>query len=75
MGSPLEVGYCVHLHPANKARQGLGTTRADTYVSDSAFIAACDILLALLPWKILLQFRMYRREKIGIAIAMSMGIL
>jgi hypothetical protein len=39
------------------------------------YSAACDFTLALLPWKILMGFHMYRREKIGVAIAMSMGIL
>ncbi|KAK3938425.1 putative integral membrane protein [Diplogelasinospora grovesii] len=36
--------------------------------------AAFDFGLALLPWKILMSFHMYRREKVGVAIAMSMGV-
>ncbi|KAK4156797.1 putative integral membrane protein [Chaetomidium leptoderma] len=36
--------------------------------------AFCDFSLALLPWRLLLRFNMYNREKIGVAIAMSMGI-
>ncbi|CAK7216093.1 hypothetical protein SBRCBS47491_002715 [Sporothrix bragantina] len=39
-----------------------------------AYSSSCDLALALLPWRILMQFRMYRREKIGVALAMSMGI-
>ena len=39
------------------------------------YSALCDIVLALLPWRILLQFRMYRGEKVGVAVAMSMGVL
>ncbi|EFX02151.1 hypothetical protein CMQ_2200 [Grosmannia clavigera kw1407] len=39
-----------------------------------SYMAFCDIVLALLPWGILMRFRMYRREKISIAIAMSMGV-
>lgn len=35
----------------------------------------CDFVLALLPWVLLLRFNMYNGEKIGVAIAMSMGIL
>ncbi|ERT01090.1 hypothetical protein HMPREF1624_02329 [Sporothrix schenckii ATCC 58251] len=39
-----------------------------------SYSAFCDLALALLPWRILLRCRMYRREKIGVALAMSMGI-
>jgi hypothetical protein len=34
-----------------------------------------DFFLALLPWKILWNLQMNNRDKIGLAIAMSMGIL
>ena len=34
-----------------------------------------DFVLAMLPWKLLLSMRMRKREKLGIIIAMSMGIL
>ena len=40
-----------------------------------AYSAFCDFALALLPWRLLLRFNMYNREKIGVAVAMSMGIL
>lgn len=40
-----------------------------------AYSSSCDLALALLPWRILMRFRMYRREKIGVALAMSMGVL
>lgn len=33
-----------------------------------------DILLALLPWIILKDLTMKKREKLGVGIAMSMGI-
>ncbi|KAK4178258.1 hypothetical protein QBC36DRAFT_108844 [Triangularia setosa] len=36
--------------------------------------AFCDFVLALLPWRLLLRYNMYNREKIGVAVAMSMGI-
>lgn len=32
-----------------------------------------DFVLAFLPWKILMGMVMLRREKIGVAIAMSLG--
>lgn len=34
-----------------------------------------DIVLALLPWKMLWQLPMNKKEKIGALAAMSMGIL
>ncbi|KAK3996370.1 hypothetical protein QBC44DRAFT_147192 [Cladorrhinum sp. PSN332] len=48
-------------------------------VNFSIFVGSCsafsDFALALLPWRILLRYNMYNREKIGVAVAMSMGIL
>lgn len=43
--------------------------------SREAYSGAMDITLALLPWKIILSMTMNRREKIGVLIAMSMGVL
>ncbi|KAL2137766.1 hypothetical protein VTI28DRAFT_8323 [Corynascus sepedonium] len=47
-------------------------------ISASLFVGACsafcDFALALLPWRLLLRFNMFNKEKIGVAIAMSMGI-
>ena len=34
-----------------------------------------DFILAMIPWKLLVGLHMRRREKIGIGIAMSMGVL
>lgn len=34
-----------------------------------------DFLLALLPWKLIWTLRMKKAEKVGLAIALSMGIL
>jgi hypothetical protein len=34
-----------------------------------------DFVLALLPWKVIWKLQMKRKEKAGVAIAMSMGIL
>jgi len=34
-----------------------------------------DFVLALLPWKIIWNLQMKRKEKFGVALAMSMGIL
>lgn len=34
-----------------------------------------DFVLALIPWKILLELNMKRAERMGAAIAMSMGVM
>ncbi|KAK4168751.1 hypothetical protein QBC43DRAFT_105852 [Cladorrhinum sp. PSN259] len=51
----------------------------DVTINFSIFVgscsAFCDFALAILPWRILLRYNMYNREKVGVAIAMSMGIL
>ncbi|KAL8297601.1 hypothetical protein RB597_007307 [Gaeumannomyces tritici] len=40
----------------------------------AAYSGAIDILLSLVPWKIVMSLQMKRAEKIGVASAMSMGI-
>ncbi|KAM7217503.1 hypothetical protein V8F06_007134 [Rhypophila decipiens] len=39
------------------------------------YSGVCDILLALLPWKLVWGLRMQKKEKFGVAIAMSLGVL
>ena len=34
-----------------------------------------DIVLAILPWKIIWSLTMNRKEKAGVMVAMSMGVL
>jgi hypothetical protein len=34
-----------------------------------------DMLLALLPWKVIWKLQMKEKEKLGVGIAMSMGVL
>jgi hypothetical protein len=40
-----------------------------------AYSGVMDIFLALLPWPIIWKLQMKRKEKIGVALAMSMGVL
>ena len=40
-----------------------------------AYSGTMDIVLALLPWKMLWHLPMNKKEKIGALIAMSMGVL
>ncbi|KAK3317380.1 hypothetical protein B0T19DRAFT_434879 [Cercophora scortea] len=40
----------------------------------AAYSGAMDIVLALLPWTIVWKLQMRRKEKIGVGIAMSMGV-
>ncbi|KAK2594761.1 hypothetical protein QQS21_007508 [Conoideocrella luteorostrata] len=39
-----------------------------------SYSAATDFILALIPWAILWKLQMKRREKFGVAVAMSLGI-
>jgi len=47
----------------------------DYYIFASAYSAAMDIALALLPWVVIMNLQMKTKEKIGVALAMSMGVL
>lgn len=40
-----------------------------------AYSALMDMMLSLIPWAIVWNLQMKRREKLGVAVAMSMGIL
>jgi hypothetical protein len=40
-----------------------------------AYSGAMDLVLALLPWTVILKLQMKMKEKIGVALAMSMGVL
>lgn len=44
-------------------------------VFDAIWAASMDYVLALLPWVILWKLQMKRAEKIGVGIAMSLGVL
>ncbi|KAJ4333205.1 hypothetical protein N0V95_009486 [Ascochyta clinopodiicola] len=44
-------------------------------IFNAAWCAAADFALALLPWKLILGLQMRMREKVGVGIAMSMGVL
>ena len=39
------------------------------------YSGAMDIVLALVPWRIIWSLTMNKREKFGVMVAMSMGIL
>jgi hypothetical protein len=41
----------------------------------AVWAAIMDISLALLPWKVLWKLQMRFAEKIGVGVAMSLGIL
>lgn len=53
------------------------TAKPESGVADKsvAYSAIVDFVLALLPWKIILSLQMQRHEKIGVAVAMSLGLL
>lgn len=41
----------------------------------SDYSAILDFVLALLPWVILMRMTMRRRERLGVAVAMSLGAM
>ncbi|KAK4448701.1 hypothetical protein QBC34DRAFT_464415 [Podospora aff. communis PSN243] len=47
----------------------------DYNIFTAAYSGTMDIFLALLPWKIILTLSLNRKEKTGVLIAMSMGVL
>jgi lysylphosphatidylglycerol synthetase-like protein (DUF2156 family) len=44
-------------------------------VFSGALSGVCDIFFALLPWHLLWRLTMRKKEKIGVVVAMSMGVL
>ncbi|KAJ4302949.1 hypothetical protein N0V90_001840 [Kalmusia sp. IMI 367209] len=52
-----------------------GTILRDYGFFNAAFCATVDFALALLPWKLLWGLQLQTKEKIGVGIAMSMGLL
>jgi len=40
-----------------------------------AYSAAMDFTLALLPWKLLWNLQMVKKEKLGVAVAMGFGFM
>lgn len=53
----------------------LGSIDEQILTLDIAYSGCMDFILALLPWLIIWKLEMKKREKIGIALAMSMGVL
>ncbi|KAJ2897632.1 hypothetical protein MKZ38_004532 [Zalerion maritima] len=43
-------------------------------IFSSAYSATADIVLALLPWQLIFSLQMRTKEKVGVALAMSMGL-
>jgi hypothetical protein len=49
--------------------------RGLTWYPSAAFSGIMDLCFAIFPWTVILGLQMKKKEKFGIAIAMSMGIL
>ncbi|KAM0335087.1 hypothetical protein ACHAQA_000121 [Verticillium albo-atrum] len=66
--------------PAKTYKQGLPghcwdpKINADYMIFASAYSGIMDIVLALLPWQVLWKLQLNIKEKLGVGIAMSMGI-
>lgn len=41
----------------------------------AGYSGVMDLVLAILPWNIIMSLQMKTKEKIGVALAMSMGVL
>lgn len=52
-------------------REG-GLTDRDLVI---AYSGVMDLVLAIIPWGIIMRLHMHTKEKIGVALAMSMGVL
>jgi hypothetical protein len=79
---PSALATWVRCHPMEKAWNDTipGTcwdpTRSVNYgIFNAAWCAAADFALALLPWYLIWGLQLKLREKIGVGIAMSMGVL
>jgi hypothetical protein len=48
---------------------------ANAEVCCLAYSGAQDFVLALLPWTLVWNLQMRKKEKIGVAFAMSLGVL
>ncbi|CAN8097803.1 unnamed protein product [Discula destructiva] len=44
-------------------------------IAAASYSAAMDILLAMVPWVVIMSLRMHIKEKIGVAVCMSLGIV
>ncbi|GJC86163.1 hypothetical protein ColLi_09001 [Colletotrichum liriopes] len=44
-------------------------------VVSALYLAACDLILALLPWRMIFNLQMKQSERISVALALSMGVL
>lgn len=44
-------------------------------IAAAAYSAAMDILLAMVPWAVVMKLNMEKREKIGVAVCMSLGFV
>lgn len=43
-------------------------------IAAGAYSGCMDLIMALLPWRMVLQTRLERKEKVGVLVAMSMGL-
>ncbi len=51
------------------------TNQLSTITNNPAYSGVMDIVLAMIPWKIIWGMSMNRKEKLGVLFAMSMGVL
>lgn len=77
-------GECINKNPSvvyGRFQAGKQTTPDTVYLDisrltwDAVWSASMDVCLALMPWKILWGLQMRTAEKLGVCVAMSLGVL
>lgn len=74
---PSAVGPWVQCRGENKSHSACwdAVSSINYGIFNAAWCAAADFALALMPWCLIWSLQLKLREKIGVSIAMSMGIL
>ena len=68
----IQIKYNIFTASMQPLTLSLKGTRAD---HPPVYSGAMDIVLAIVPWKIIWTLTMNKREKLGVLFAMSMGVL
>ncbi|GAB1315278.1 hypothetical protein MFIFM68171_05488 [Madurella fahalii] len=68
--TPLEKAW----HPYTKGTCWSPNVVITYGILTSAYSGVMDLVLAIIPWKIIMSLQMQTKEKIGVALAMSMGV-
>jgi len=68
----IQIWYNIFTASESAASKAVVITRANGF---PVYSGTMDIVLAVIPWKVILTLTMNKKEKFGVLVAMSMGIL